>query len=173
MRRAAVALRQDRVQEPSPLARRADQQEHLLGPEEDGARGLGDGRGAPCQPVELQPLAHLGRGVHAGEQQLDPRRLVAPGVGQVQADASERPAVAHQLVVGGGAGGAPGDRHVDRLEQVGLAGAVRPGHDGEPRLEQQLSRGVRAEVLEGQPGQAHIGPCPRQEAVRTGMMTWT
>ncbi len=62
-----------------------------------------------------------------------------------------------QLAVVGGARRSTGAAEVQRLEEVGLAGAVRPGDHGQPRPERDLGRRVVAEVPEGRGGDPHGG----------------
>ena len=65
-----------------------------------------------------------------------------------QLDAAGSGALADQLHVRARAGREALRADVQRLEQVRLAGAVRPGDEDEPRLERELEPGVRPEVAE-------------------------
>jgi hypothetical protein len=67
-------------------------------------------------------------------------------------------------------------REVDGLEQVGLAGAVRPGHEYEPRLQRELEPLVRAHVAnrddsEDHPARFRSGRGPRQACVADSRAT--
>jgi hypothetical protein len=155
-----VALRQDRVQEATPLGWGADQEEHLLRPEEDHAHRVADRGGAPRQAVDGHPLPHLGWSVLGRHHQLHPRGRVAPWIGQVEPHPGERPRMPDQLCVSPGAVRATRDRDEDRLQQVRLAGAVRAGHNRQPGLGVQLRAGVASEVLQDESGQAHRAALP-------------
>ena len=98
-------------------------------------------RCAQARPVQARPLAtaelerHLQLDGHAGAvaAERDPCCIAAEP---------------HELLIG------PRPRrealrpHVQRLEQVRLAGSVGPGHQDEPRLQLEVELGVRAKVSE-------------------------
>ena len=65
-----------------------------------------------------------------------------------QLDAAGGRALADQLHVGARAGREALRADVQRLEEVRLAGAVRPRDENEPRLERELEPGIRPEVAE-------------------------
>jgi len=69
----------------------------------------------------------------------------------------------HQLTLVRGAAGARRQREVDALEQVGLAGAVRPEDDRQCRAEVRLGALVAAEVAKADPQGAH-DRCLRRSA---------
>jgi hypothetical protein len=72
-----------------------------------------------------------------------------------QLDARELRPDPHQLALVRGAARARGEPHVERLEQVGLPGAVRAGHHVQPRPELDLRPLVVAEVPDRQPRDVH------------------
>ena len=138
VRRAAVSLRDDAVEEATAFRRRADQEEHLLRPEEDGPGGLGDRRRAPRHAVDRQPLPDPRCRRAARHDQLDGRAAPRGPAGQLEDHPREARAVVHELGVHRGAMRAAGDRRVDRLEEVRLAGAVRRRDDGQARVGVEL-----------------------------------
>ena len=100
--RAPIALGQDAVQEAAPIGRRADQQQHLLRPEQDDARHVGQRRGAARHAVDVSRLRIPGRRrLRAATSSTLRRRRRAAG--QVQAHTGERRAVADELDLDRGA----------------------------------------------------------------------
>ena len=55
---------------------------------------------------------------------------------------------AHQLALIAGAQGVAGATEIERLQQVGLAGAVGPMKDGQALAEVRLSTGVCTEIAQ-------------------------
>ncbi len=156
-RPTAITLRQDRVQEAPTLGRSAHQQEHLLGPEQDGARRLAHRRAAPRDAVDGEALADLGRRGLPGNDQLDASRLPGIGPAQVEPHTAEIGPVADQLGVAVGTMATSRDRHEDRFQQIRLAGTVGSRNDRQAGVEMELRRGIAAVVLERQVIQAHDG----------------
>ncbi len=95
--RPSIALGQDPIQEPAPIGWGADQEEHLLRPEQDDARHVGQRRGPPRHAVDRESLANPRSGVGSGQDELDRGAAAAGAAGQVQVDAGERRAVADQV----------------------------------------------------------------------------
>ena len=52
---------------------------------------------------------------------------------------------------------AAGNEEGDGFEQVGFAGAVRPGHDGDPRRRSPGEGAVATEIRPGEAGEVHRG----------------
>jgi hypothetical protein len=112
-------------------------------------------RGGVGQPlhgraVDAQPLRLAGL-------EADADLVAATVVLRLEHQPRERRAEADDLALVGGAAGAARAGEVDPLEQVGLAGAVAPGDDGQPRPRAQLRLLVGAEVAQLEPGDPH-GP---------------
>jgi hypothetical protein len=96
---------------------------------------------AQLRPVQLRPLSVLEL-----ERHLDRSRTAA----EVALERDPRPGGAQpdELLVGARSGGEALRPHVQRLEQVRLAGPVRTGHEHESGLEHELEPLVAAEVAE-------------------------
>ncbi len=97
-------------------------------------------------------------GAHAlGLPRLEPNaQLVGVlAIAQLHAHARGTLPEAHQLALVAGARRASGAAEVQRLQQVGLAGAVRSVHDGQALPQRRLGAGVGTEVA-----QLHAGPAP-------------
>ena len=150
------------VEEPAALGRVALDDREVLGREQHG----------PQQAQHLPGPRHR-RAVDAGP--------VGPTWGQLELD-ERRPVVAHHAGAHDGTLGAEPDQRsvgrdpmaaegrdvADRLDQVGLALAVRPDHRGHAGLQRQLDRRVRTEVHEREVGDVHAAGAAQPDR-RTGM----
>jgi hypothetical protein len=116
-----------------------------------------DGRAVDAQVLRLARL-------EADLEQVPPVLRGDLGLGARQLRAKP-----HDLALVGGAARPPGQREVDRLEQVRLAGAVRPEHDGEPIAELRLRALVGAKVAEPDAPRLHSEPLRADLAARRGM----
>ncbi len=102
---------------------------------------------------------------------LDGRRdSPAPSAGLGRATGQARGLKAHvapiDLAEPGMAQAAPRRQKRHRFQQVGLAGAVRPGHHHRPRVEIEPGRAVIAKIGQHQPGHADTpanAPGPKRE----------
>ncbi len=101
----------------------------------------------------------------------DGQLVLALAVADTHADPRSGLAEAHQLALVARPRRAPGAAEVDRLEQVGLARAVGPVHDGQARPERGLGAGVGAKVAQLDAEHAHAGL--RQTLRRIGMIRYT
>ena len=104
-------------------------------------------------PVDLEPLG-------LPRLEADAELVLAVAIAPVDLDTHRAPGArveAQQLALVGGPARAPGAAEVQRLEEVRLAGAVGPVHDGEPLAQPDLGRGVAAEVAHAQAGHHHGG----------------
>ena len=147
---------QQLVEEPAPLAGVALDQGQVLRGEQHRAYRAQDVAG-PRQrrAVEPDPV-----GAARVELDLDQRAAVDPGHGGAHHGAFGP--LADQRRVGGHPVAAQGGQVADRLDQVGLALAVRPAERGHPRPQLQAEVGVRPEVGQREPGQVH-SPSLRRE----------
>ena len=115
--------------------RRADDQEHLLGREEDDPQQPAEARRPPAEAVDPDPLAaRRTRRAGAHDRDLERVRSDAP------LDAGEVRAPADQLAVGAGPVRAAPGQQDDRLEQARLAGRVRAPDQVRPGPERHLER---------------------------------
>ncbi len=94
----------------------------------------------PVAVLALQSGAHRDRPGGG----LDGRRDRPPGSGCLALDTRD-------VTQPGAAQAASGRQERERLEQVGLAGAVGPGQHHDPPVQPQIGAGVGAEILELEP----------------------
>ena len=165
------------VQRRPAQPRRARHEQHLLRREQHDPQGARQAAGPSGNPVDADPLALAGAVGH--QRNLEGRVL---GHRDVAFHAGKRPAPADHLGVRRRSMRAPPGQQHDRLEQARLAGRVGAPDELRPRPERGLERGIAPEVGEAQgveqrgvPGRdpAFVGDGDRQDAVRTGMTTWT
>ena len=172
-----------------PERRRARDEQHLLGREEDRPEHAGEPGGPARDAVHADPLAGA-TGRRPDERDLD--RVAVLGRRGSPADASLDPgkllAPPDELALGGRAmAAAPGEEH-DRLEEARLARGVGPPDELRAGLEHGVERPVAAEVADGEPAQDRrvgdrrrrcrvvdqaLRDALRQDVVRTGITTCT
>ena len=140
-----------------PLRRSAgapDDEEHLLGGEDDDAQHPGERGRPPRHAVDPDPLAAAGRAL-PDERDVEVRGAavaVAPAL-----DAGERrPQRIISASLGGPVRGAAGQED-DRLEEARLAGRVRAPDELRARPERRLERVVGAEAGQAERGEQGAG----------------
>ena len=130
-----------------------------------------------CQPHQRQPLRQRRGG---GIGFVDPHALAIRG-GRVRADAqggvaklgehrkTARPLFARHDRQGGAPQSPAGRQHGNRLQHIGLAGAVGAGEQNEARGRRNVQLGVIAKIGQGQPGNRHpANPCVMPCGVSSG-----
>src|SRR5215218_1051765 len=172
----------------APQRRRARDEQHLLGGEQDGPQHSAEAGRTPRDAVHPDPLAcaagrgpherdlhrvpSLGRRISTAHPRLDPCQLLAP---------------ADELALGRRAMAATPREEHDRLEEARLAGGVGAPHELWPWLEHGIERRVSAQVPDGKPAEDRrvgrrrpgavveqaLRDALRQDVVRTGITTCT